>query len=80
MSPDDTVRPSAARRAGEFALRHWVVLILIALAAIFIAQNRESSRVHMLWTTVESPMWLLLAVMLVVGVLVGLLLYRRRRS
>ena len=60
MSPDDTAPPSPARRAGRFALRYWVALILVALAAIFIAQNRERPRVHILWITVESPMWLLL--------------------
>ncbi len=79
MSPDDIAPPSAARRAGRFALRYWVALILVALAAIFIAQNRERPRVHILWITVESPMWLLLTVMFVVGILVGLLLRRRRR-
>jgi lipopolysaccharide assembly protein A len=36
--------------------------------------------VHILWITVESPMWLLLTVMFVAGMLVGLLLRRRRRS
>lgn len=80
MSPDDTAQPSAARGAGRLALRHWVALILIALSAIFIAQNRGRPRVHILWITVESPMWLLLTVMFAVGVLVGLLLLRRRRS
>lgn len=78
MSPDDTA-PSAARRAGKFALRYWVALTLVALAAIFIAQNRGGTRVHILWVTVESPMWLLLTVMFVAGMLVGLLLRWRRR-
>ena len=36
------------RRAGRFALRYWVALILVALAAIFIAQNRDRPRVHIL--------------------------------
>jgi LPXTG-motif cell wall-anchored protein len=48
------------------------------LAAIFIGQNRERQQVHLLWLTVESPMWLLLAAMLVVGVIIGLLLRRRK--
>lgn len=55
-------------------------MILVALAAAFIAQNRDRPRVHILWITVESPMWFILTVMLAVGVLVGLLLRRRRRG
>ncbi len=80
MSPDDTAPPSAVRRARRFALRYWVALILVALAAAFIAQNRERPRVHILWITLESPMWSLLTVMFVVGILVGLLLRRRHRT
>ncbi|AXN47170.1 hypothetical protein DSM43518_03912 [Mycobacterium marinum] len=80
MSPDDTAASSIGRRAGRFAVRHWGALILIALTTIFIAQNRERSRMHLLWVTVESPMWLLLSAMFVVGILVGLLLLRRRRK
>ncbi|CAN5368870.1 hypothetical protein BH09ACT7_BH09ACT7_30370 [soil metagenome] len=72
--------PSAGSRARRFALRYWVALILVALAAIFIAQNRDRPRVHILWITVESPMWFILTVMLAVGILVGLLLRRRRRG
>jgi putative membrane protein len=75
----DIEAPSPGRRARRFALRYWVALILVALAAIFIAQNRDRPRVHILWITVESPMWFILTVMLVVGIFVGLLLRRRRR-
>lgn len=78
--PSDAVEtPSASRPVRRFALRYWVAIILVALAAIFIAQNRDRPRVHILWITVESPMWFILTVMLVVGILVGLLLRRRRR-
>jgi lipopolysaccharide assembly protein A len=36
--------------------------------------------VHVLWIAVESPMWLLLTAMLAVGIIIGLLLHRRRRN
>ena len=62
---------------SRFALRNWAAIALIALAAVFIGQNRDRQRIHLLWITVESPMWLLLSAMLVVGVAVGLLLHRR---
>lgn len=64
---------------ARFALQYWAPIALIALAGVFIGQNRDRRQVHLLWLTVESPMWLLLAAMLVIGVVVGLLLRRRRR-
>jgi uncharacterized integral membrane protein len=67
-----------SRRRVPF--RFWVAVILAALAALFIAQNRDRPQVHILWITVESPMWFILTVMLAVGILVGLLLRRRRRG
>ena len=79
MSPDE-VSPRAGGAVRRFALRYWLAITLVVLAAIFIAQNRDRQRVHVLWITVESPMWLLLTAMLVVGIAIGLLLHRRRRS
>ena len=76
MSADGTPRGNAVSR---FALNYWAPIVLVALSAIFIGQNRDRQQVHFLWATVESPMWLLLTAMLVVGVAVGLLLRRRRR-
>ena len=78
MSPDETKPAGGA--VQRVALRYWLAILLVVLAAVFIGQNRDRQRVHVLWITVESPMWLLLTAMLVVGVVVGLLLHRRRRN
>ncbi len=76
MSPNE---PKPAGGAVQrFALRYWLAIPLVVLAAVFIGQNRARQRVHVLWITVESPMWLLLTAMLAVGIIVGLLLHRRR--
>lgn len=63
----------------RFAVQYWAPIALMALAAVFIGQNRDRQQIRFLWATVESPMWLLLAAMLMIGVAVGLLLRRRRR-
>jgi len=63
----------------RFALRHWLVIVLVVLAAIFVAQNRDRHPIHVLWVTVESPTWFVLAVIFAVGLVIGLLLRRRRR-
>jgi lipopolysaccharide assembly protein A len=78
MARDDVAQPAATGRVRRFALRYWVASILVALAAIFVAQNRDRVGVHVLWVTVESPMWFILVILFVVGMLIGLLLRRRR--
>ena len=67
------------RRRRRIPFRYWVIIVLAALAAIFIAQNTGRHRVNLLWVSVESRTWLMLTVIFVAGVLVGLLLRRRRR-
>jgi len=69
---------SPVHAAGRFILHNWVAIVLVALAAVFIGQNRDRQRISLLWISVESPMWLLLAAMLLIGIIVGLLLRRRR--
>lgn len=78
MSPDDNKPAGGA--VQRFALRYWLAILLVVLAAVFIGQNRDRQQVHVLWITVESPMWLLLTAMFAVGIIVGLLLHRRRRD
>ncbi|MGA5544321.1 LPXTG cell wall anchor domain-containing protein [Mycobacterium sp. NPDC051198] len=80
MPRDDTESTETARPTRRLALRYWVALILVALAAIFVAQNRDRVGVHVLWVTVESPMWFILVIIFVMGLLIGLLLRRRRRT
>lgn len=77
-SPTET--PTSGGTARRFAMRHWFAIILVLLAAVFIAQNRQDAPVHILWITVQSPMWILLTAIFAAGALVGLLLQRRRRN
>jgi uncharacterized integral membrane protein len=79
MSGEEVAKPTGGG-VRRFALRYWLAITLVVLAAIFIAQNRARQRVHILWISVEYPMWLLLTAMLVVGIIVGLLLHRRRKN
>ena len=78
MTPHEA-QSSPVRVAGRFVLHNWVAIALVALAAVFIGQNRDRQRISLLWITVESPMWLLLSAMLLIGVVIGLLLRRQRR-
>ncbi len=80
MARDETAAVSDTGPVRRFALRYWIAVILVALAAIFVAQNRDRVGVHVLWVTVESPMWFILVIIFVMGLLIGLLLRRRRRT
>ncbi|MHC9297507.1 DUF1049 domain-containing protein [Mycobacterium sp. LTG2003] len=77
MARDEAPAPTAGPKR-RFTLRYWMALILVGLAAIFVAQNRGRVGIHVLWVTVESPMWFILVIIFVVGLFIGLLLRRRR--
>jgi lipopolysaccharide assembly protein A len=79
MSSDAADTHRSGGRAARFAPRHWVVTILVVLAAIFVSQNRDRHPIHLLWVTVRSLTWIVLAVIFVVGLVIGLLLRSRRR-
>lgn len=64
--------------ALRFVMHNWIPIVLFAVTAAFIGQNRETARVHLLWMVVESPMWLLLSAILLIGIVVGVTLNRRR--
>lgn len=65
-------------RVVDFLVERWVALVLIVLAVVFIAQNRERVSVTVLWTDVTAPMWLFLAILFVAGFAAGSIVYRRR--
>ena len=79
MSSDVPDTKPSGRRARRLAARHWLAIILIVLAAIFVVQNTVRHEIHLLWFTVEAATWLVLIVIFLVGVVTGVLLRRRRR-
>jgi lipopolysaccharide assembly protein A len=74
--PDTKPRGGRARRV---AARHWLAIVLVVLAVIFVVQNTVRHEIHLLWVSVEAATWLVLTVIFLVGVVIGLLLGRRRR-
>jgi lipopolysaccharide assembly protein A len=79
MSSDTPDTKPSGGRPGRIAARHWLAIILVVLAVIFVMQNTARHEIHLLWITVEAATWLVLIVIFVVGVVIGLLLGRRRR-
>jgi len=58
----------------------WVVaLVLLAIAVVFILENRQLTEIRLLIPVVLMPLWAALAGTLLVGVVIGVLVDRQRR-
>ncbi|WP_280462409.1 LapA family protein [Nocardia carnea] len=76
MATQDTPKPALLSR---ITVNQWVAAVLVVLAVVFIAQNRNRVDINFLLVTVRSPMWLVLLIMFLIGALAGLLIRRRAR-
>lgn len=79
MSSEVPETKRSGGRARRIAARHWLAILLVVLAAVFVVQNTVRHEIHLLWVTVQAATWLVLTVIFLVGVVIGLLLGRRRR-
>lgn len=65
--------------------RHWASaravtsLVLVVAAVVLVLENRQPVDIRLFVPLITMPMWTALAVMLVVGIVVGLLVSRPRR-
>ena len=62
-----------------FLARHVAALVLFALAVIFIAENRSEVHLRVIGPRLNLPLWEALTATFVAGMLVLLLVQRRRR-
>jgi uncharacterized integral membrane protein len=71
--------PAGSARSG-FRLRpsYVVALLIVVLVGIFVAQNRDVVDVELFTIDVTAPLWITLVAVAALGVIVGLLLGRRR--
>ncbi|MBR7194991.1 LapA family protein [Gordonia hongkongensis] len=75
-TPKPTTGKSSA--LSKVSLPQWIALGLTVLAVVFIVQNRTTVRIDLFWVSVESPLWFILAVVFLVGWVVGVLAARGR--
>jgi lipopolysaccharide assembly protein A len=73
-------RTSVGVRLWELLRRRWFAIVLAIVAVIFILQNRSWATIQLFTVQVSMPQWLILAIVLVVGGLLGYLLSRGRRG
>lgn len=83
-TPSEGAASGRGSFAGSVPPRLWVALILLVIAVLFVAQNRDSTEIQVLFLSLVAPLWATLTVAVVVGAVIGLLLRpserRRRRA
>jgi uncharacterized integral membrane protein len=57
-----------------------VAVVVVVLLVAFIFQNRASTEIHWLFFTFSAPLWVVLAISIVLAALVGYVLGRRGRG
>lgn len=78
---DDHSMPRRTMDLSTFLTPYRVAAaVLTVLAAVFVLQNRDSTVITLLWAEVRAPLWFILAILFIVGWLVGALMFRDRRK
>ncbi|GGR63779.1 lipopolysaccharide assembly protein LapA domain-containing protein [Streptomyces roseolus] len=67
-------------KGRDMRLRNIGLLLVAALAVWFIAANTGSVTIRLWIPTVTLPLWIVLTVTLLVGILLGLVIARRRAA
>ena len=71
MAKDKNTEEFTPAKKGGFPLRNVVAGIIGVLALVIIVQNSASTPVHLFGWTVTLPLWLLLLIFFVAGVLLS---------
>ncbi|MEE1825530.1 DUF1049 domain-containing protein [Streptomyces sp. BE20] len=77
-TPPPHAPPTVTVKGRALRLRTIGIAVLAVLAVWFIAANTESVSITMWVVDVTMPLWVVLTVTLVVGLIIGFFLARRR--
>lgn len=76
---DEPEETFGARGSGwPLSARQTLAAVVAVVALVFILQNTDEVTVDAFTVTLTAPLWLVLGGLFVLGVLVGMLLQRRR--
>jgi uncharacterized integral membrane protein len=80
VPPGGTTPRGRAPKAGtQGNSRRILALVLLAVAVVFILENRQLTEIRLLLPVVLMPLWAALTGTLLIGLLVGVLVDRQRR-
>ena len=71
MQSFETDAPETGSAVGRFLAQRWLPIVVLVLVVVFVAQNRSDVSVHLFWATVTAPLWLVLSLIFLLGILVG---------
>ncbi len=77
-TPPPHAPPKITVKGRDMRLRTIGIAVLAVLAVWFIAANTGSVSIKLWVVTVTMPLWVVLTVTLVVGMVIGILVARRR--
>jgi uncharacterized integral membrane protein len=72
--------PGQPVKSGETNWKNWVIGAIVVLLLIFVGQNAQKVEVHFFFASANMPLIFALLIAAVLGVLVGWLVPRLRRS
>ena len=72
--------PSRSGGIQGFLKRRWLSILLVILAGVFIAQNRDRVSIDLFLVKLTAPLWLVLLILFVAGLVAGLTTFRRRAA
>lgn len=71
MQSFETDAPESGSTLGRFLAQRWLPILVVVLVAVFVGQNRADVSIHFFWATITAPLWLILSLIFLLGVLVG---------
>lgn len=79
MSSNETRTPGESRIRAAQTLRVIIWLVVVAALVVFAALNTDEVHVDWAFDTADVPLWLVVAVSAVAGVIIGYVARPRRR-
>lgn len=81
MAADDGRPGQSPQRRNPFVQAladSWAAIVLVALAVVFILQNRETVSLDLFMLSFRAPMWLAFTIVFLAGVVTSWFVARRR--
>lgn len=75
-----TSQNTASGPLARLSRRNIIAVVLVAVAAIFILQNRNSTTIQLFWVSLQAPLWIVLLAVFLIGWGAGVLTTRRTKN
>jgi len=72
--------PAKESPVVAFLKRRWLALVILVVVVILIIANREPVEFNLVFTTFETPVWVIILGTFVLGAIVGWIAKSRRAS